>query len=134
MKSEQCPICSTELEVKEVTPCIECGALEEEVNRIKEDIKEKNDPHHQSLSPEFNLYRIFDKFEVTLCGFCAVDIGSFNPEYFGLPKNKKLGYEKLQFLKKLDSPTIGKDKYCPECKLRLSFINFVISVRNENAL
>ena len=130
MKSEQCPICGSELEVKEVSPCIECGALENQVALLKQDIKEgfKHD------SVEYEEYRIFDKFEITLCGFCALDIGSYEPEYFGFPKNKRLSYEKLQFLKKLEKPTVGKDKYCPECKRRLSFINFVLSARNENAL
>ena len=130
MKTEQCPICSNELEIKEVTPCIECGALEDEVKPLKQDIKEGF--IHDSNT--FNEYRIFEKFEIILCGYCAIDIGSFDPEYFGLPKNKKLGYENLQFLKELKKPTIGKDKYCPECKQRLSFINFVLSARNENAL
>lgn len=41
MKIEQCPICSNELETREVAPCIECGALDEEVKIMNEDIKEK---------------------------------------------------------------------------------------------
>jgi len=130
MKSEQCPICSAELEVKEVTPCIECGALEDEVKSLKQDIIEGF--IHDSNT--FQEYRIFDKFEINLCNYCAIDIGSFDHEYFGLSKNKKLGYENLQFLKDINKPAIGKDKYCPECKQRLSFINFVLGVRNENTL
>ena len=134
METAQCPICSNELEVREVTPCIECGALEEEVEILKNDLKEKDNYHHQPLSPEFNLYRVFDKYEITLCNFCAVDSSSKEPQYFGLPKNKKIGYEKLQFLKKIIEPTLGKDKYCSECNQRLSYSNFLISVRNDNAL
>ena len=84
MKSEQCPICGSELEVKEVTPCIECGALETQVALLKQDIKEgfKHD------SVEYEEYRIFDKFEITLCGFCALDIGSYEPEYLDCLKIK----------------------------------------------
>ena len=84
MKSEQCPICGSELEVKEVTPCIECGALENQVALLKQDIKEgfKHD------SVEYEEYRIFDKFEITLCGFCALDIGSYEPEYLDCLKIK----------------------------------------------
>ena len=130
MKLEQCPLCGSELEIKEVTPCIECGALEDQVTLLKQDIKENFE--HDSV--EFAEYRIFNKFKITLCGFCALDIGAYDPEYFGLPKNYRLGYDKLQFLKKVEKPSSGKDKYCPECKQRLSFINFVLSARSENAL
>ena len=31
MYIEQCPLCGDELEVREVTPCIVCGALEDRV-------------------------------------------------------------------------------------------------------
>jgi len=129
MKPEQCPICSNELELKEATPCIECGVLEDQVTLLKQNIEEgfKHD------SVEFKEYRIFEKFEITLCDFCAIDIGSFDPEYFGLAKSKRLGYERLQFLKSLNNPGLGKDKYCSVCKQRLSFINFVLGARNENA-
>ncbi len=128
MHNEQCPECGTELEVREVTPCIDCGALEDQVELLKQDIAE----NYTHDSVEFNVYRLFEKYEVTLCGFCAVDFGSYDPTYFGFPRNKNIGYEKMQFISAVREPKVGKDKYCPACKERLSFTKFLFRVRNEN--
>jgi hypothetical protein len=81
MKYKQCPICGNELEIQDVTPCIECGALEDQVTLLKQNIQE--DFNRDSV--EFEVYRIFDEFEITLCGFCAIDIGSYDPEFPEFP-------------------------------------------------
>ena len=130
MKHTQCPICYCELQVKEVTPCISCGALESQVNILKQDINESF--RHDSL--EFNLYRIFSKFKIILCNFCAVDIGSIASEHFGLQNKKRACYSELDLIKNISNPSIGKDKYCPQCLQRLHNIEFLLSAREHNAL
>jgi hypothetical protein len=123
-------MCGEELVVREVTPCIDCGALEEQVNLLKQDIAEGF--AHDAIN--FNEYRVFGDVEATFCDFCAVDFGSYDPTYFGLPKGARFGYEKMQFLKSVDRPSIGRDKYCPACNLRLAFMKFAFKARDENAI
>lgn len=129
MRKEQCPFCGSEFEIREVTPCIECGAGEERVQILKKDIAEGFE--HDSI--QYNLYRIFDELEIVLCDPCALDLGSYDPEYFGLSKYENIGFGKLQFLKKIDNPYLSKDKYCPECKQRLAYIKFLIEARKFNS-
>ncbi len=86
---------------------------------------------HDSI--EYYVYRLSDAITVTLCEFCALDIGSYRPEYFGLPKGKRLQFTDLRLVKPVPNPRIGKDKYCPQCKSRLAFITFVLSVRDASA-
>ena len=130
MQIEQCPLCGEELLVKEVTPCIECGALEDRVQVLKQDIAEGF--VHDSIT--YSEYRIFESIEASFCDFCVLDFGSYDPTYFGLPKGTKIGYEKMQFLKSIEKPSVGKDKYCPSCNRRLAFIRFLLRARDENAL
>lgn len=73
--------------------------------------------------------RIFGNLSVVLCNFCQVDFGSFHPDYFGLPRNARIGYEKMQFVRAVPEVFIGKDKYCPQCNLRLAFLKFVVAAR-----
>ncbi|MEN8134726.1 MAG: hypothetical protein ABFS18_04215 [Thermodesulfobacteriota bacterium] len=129
MKHEQCPNCGSEFEVVEVTPCQECGALEESKDVLRQDIAENY--AHDSI--EYNLYKIFDNVEVVLCDKCALDIGSYDPEVFGLNKHQKIGFSDLQFLKKIDKPEITKDKYCSDCNQRKAFIDFINKSKTKNA-
>ena len=129
MTLEQCPICGSELEIREVTPCFECGVLEDQVAMLREAIQTAFE--HDSVN--YGVYRIFDALEITLCDFCAIDIGSYDPEYFGLRKDDKLGFQDLHIARKLHEPSVGKDKYCPECNRRLAFINFLLQAREMNA-
>ena len=76
--------------------------------------------------------RIFGELTLVLCDFCQVDFGSFNPEFFGLPKDTRIGYEKMQFLRDVEGARISKDKVCPNCKYRLPFLKFVQQARELN--
>ena len=73
--------------------------------------------------------RIFGDLTAVLCNFCQVDFDSFHPEYFGLPQNAKIGYEKMQLVREWNDVFIGNDKYCAQCNLRLAFLKFVASAR-----
>jgi hypothetical protein len=62
-------------------------------------------------------------------GFCQVDFGSYDPTFFGLPKDARIGYGKMQFVRVVEDVHIGKDKYCPECGYRLAFLEFLEKAR-----
>jgi hypothetical protein len=111
-----CPICYTELVVEDVTPCMECGNLAQEIE------------HTLAGKHTFAEMRIFDDLSLILCDFCQVDFGSFDPEYFGLEKGTNIGFHKMQFVRTVQ-PTIAKDKICPACDRRLSFLKFVDEAR-----
>ena len=116
-KHTHCPFCQTELEVTDVAPCVECGHLAEEIE------------HALAGKHTYAEMRIFGDLSVVLCDFCQVDFGSLNPDYFGLPRNARIGYERMQLVRDVPKAFIGKDKYCPQCNLRLAFLRFVVAAR-----
>jgi hypothetical protein len=116
-KDTHCPLCSTELEVADVAPCAECGHLPHEIE------------HALAGKHTYAEMRIFDDLSLVLCNFCQVDFGSFQQDFFGLPHTANIGYEKMQFLRDVTEVFIGKDKYCPQCNLRLAFLKFVAAAR-----
>lgn len=112
-----CPLCYADLETIDVAPCWECGHLTEEIE------------HALAGQHTYAEMQIFGDLTAVLCNFCQVDFGSFHPEYFGLPRDARIGYEKMQFVRDLTDVFIGKDKYCPQCNLRLAFLKFVVAAR-----
>jgi hypothetical protein len=115
MSENYCPICYSKLEVKEVAPCEECGHLDEEIKHFK--------------SHKYSEMRIFGNLSLILCNFCQVDFGSFNPEFFGLSRKSKIGFEKMQFVNSVENVSIVLDKFCPECHHRIQFLKFVADAR-----
>lgn len=108
-----CPLCYTPLEVRDVAPCWTCGHRPEEID------------HALSGRHTFAEMRVLGDLSMVLCDFCQVDFGSFDPQFFGLPKESKIGFERMQFVRSVEDIQIGKDKYCPQCGYRLAFLNFV---------
>ncbi len=127
MSTNYCPFCYEEMAAVSVVPCFDCGIDAERISVLKQDVAE----NYQHDSINYMIYRIFEDIEVTLCDFCAVDLGSYHKEFFGIPREVAFGYEKLQFLEQVAKPSLGKDKYCESCGFRLAFINFVLKVRNK---
>lgn len=120
MANEQCPLCFGILEVRDVAPCDECGAQPQEIE------------HFQAGLHTYARLEIFPGLELTLCNFCMVDFGSYDPSYLGLPRRARIGFERMRFVQDVREPTLGKgpkDKYCPECRLRLKFLRFVAAAR-----
>jgi hypothetical protein len=117
MSETHCPLCYSVLEIADVAPCMECGNLSEEIE------------HALAGKHTYAEMRIFDDLTLVLCDFCQVDFGSFNPEFFGLPRDTRIGYEKMQFIGSVEEVRIGKDKVCPSCKYRLPFLKFMQRVR-----
>lgn len=119
MKKEQCPICYSNLDVKEFAPCDDCGGIEEEIDHFKSGIH------------TYTLYEIYDGLTLQLCNFCDVDFGSYKSEYLGLPKHKRIGYENFKVLESVENPCIQITKYCPECNKGLKFLNFLRELRSK---
>ena len=117
MKKKQCPLCSTELEQRNVAPCWDCGHAENELEELK------------AGEHTYAEYCAFGIENLILCDFCDADFGSYLPEYFALPNT---GYvipsESLQFVKDIVEPREEIDLYCSECNHRLIFIKFRESV------
>jgi hypothetical protein len=75
---------------------------------------------------------VFEDWRLVLCDFCIVDFGSYNPSFFGLPRDRGVRWQDLRFIKRVHEPSLGQDKYCPSCDHRLTFLNFVAAVRLKN--
>jgi hypothetical protein len=100
---------------------MECGAVPAELD------------HARSGKHTYAIYRIFGKFDVVLCNFCQVDFSSYDPKFFGLPRNRRVGLgHDLDFVKDLKDCSIRKDKWCPKCGYRIGFLRFVKGAREEH--
>jgi hypothetical protein len=121
MQELQCPVCFDPLEVREVAPCDECGALATEIE------------HFRAGKHSYREYEIFPPLRLTLCNFCDVDFGSFDPAFFGLPPGAKIGYEYFRALEPVEQPTLARDKFCPSCGYRLKFLRFIADARRQHA-
>ncbi len=118
---EQCPICYHELEVRECAPCDDCGWDPREINHL-----------HQGIHT-YETYEVYQGLHLTLCNFCAVDFGSYQSEYFGLSNGKRIGFKHFRFVRELADPQVIKDKFCPHCSARLTFLKFLNEIRNLNS-
>ena len=118
-QTEQCPLCYTPLEVRDVAPCCDCGAFPDELD------------HCRAGKHTYAEYEVFPGVRAVFCNFCDVDFGSYDQTFFGLPRGKRVDYGCMQFVRKV-APVIGKDKYCPECRRRLAFLRFVVEAREVN--
>jgi hypothetical protein len=119
---DYCPICYTQLEVRECAPCFDCGW---DVPAEIEDMQQKK---HM-----YATFEVYAGLRLNLCSFCMVDFGSYRPEYFGFKDNSAIGYEKFVFVKDIHSPQVELDKFCPTCFKRLKFLKFLAAVRQINA-
>ena len=117
MKREQCPICYSELEVKEFAPCDDCGNLEEEINHF-------NEGKHR-----YNVYDVYNGLKLQLCNFCDVNFGSYKSEYLGFLDNRRIGFEDFCFISFVNNPSIQSSKYCPECQKGIKFLTFLRDLR-----
>ena len=118
MKETNCPVCFTELIIKKVTPCAECGADDVELDHYKEHT--------------YHEYVLYHEIRLVLCDFCDVDFASYNPTYFGFEKGRRIGYQDFKFVRKITDIKVVHGKYCPECNNTLPFLKFVRDCRIAN--
>jgi hypothetical protein len=121
MQEVQCPLCFSLLEVRDVAPCDECGGSFNEI----EDFRQGKHKYRQ--------YEIFPPLRLTLCNFCDVDFGSWDPAFFGLPGRARIGYQYFRFIGEIENPVLSKDRFCPACGFRLRFLRFVDWARRLHA-
>jgi rubrerythrin len=122
MNKEQCPICYTPLEVKVVAPCDDCGHFLEEIEHYKQGLH------------TYKIYDIYDGLRLQLCNFCAVDFGSYKSGYLGLKNGRRIGFEQFDFIKDVKGATLQKDKYCPSCNHRKTFLSFLSKLRDKQKI
>lgn len=119
MKETHCPVCHSQLEFKEVTPCDECGADDFELDHFKEH--------------KYHEYVLYHGLRLVLCDFCDVDFGSYNPTYFGFQKGERISYKDFQIVREITDIKMTKGKFCPKCSYNLPFLKFVNECRVKNA-
>lgn len=113
MGVSHCPCCDTPLEIRDVTPCDICGGWPESVARFEP-------------VAEYTEHRLPSGQTVVLCRACELD-EFMVPGGWGywLGLDKGLPINALQRVRSVESPRIGRDKFCPTCNLRLAFAKIV---------
>lgn len=119
--SEQCPLCLGELEVREVAPCDDCGAVPQEIE------------HFHQGKHTYQRFEIFPGLELNLCNFCMVDFDSYDATFFGLSRGARFGFAQMRFVDRDVPHSMGKDKFCPNCGRRLTFLTFVAAARERHS-
>jgi hypothetical protein len=104
-------------EVTDVAPCMKCGNIPEEIE------------HALAGKQPYAEMRLFGDLTLVLYDFCQLDFGSSDPTFFGLPREARIGDDKMQFLRTVEKVFICKDKCCPQCGYRLPFLKFVRKAR-----
>jgi hypothetical protein len=110
----QCPVCFSVLEIRDVTPCHICGAWNGMVEAFAPDLV-------------FEEWRLPGGAVIILCDACKLEefmVPGGCAERLGL-RNIRLAINDLQFVRTMQSPKIGKDKFCPSCNLRLAFLKLL---------
>jgi len=120
--NQQCPICFSPLEKREVAPCWDCGDDPKEIAEL------------QNHEHKYNEWEVFPGVKAVLCDFCDADFGSYDPTYFGFRESTgtSFGLDKMRFIREIGNPSITIDAYCPECSRRLAFLKFLVASRKVN--
>lgn len=114
-----CPICDGSMEDIQVAPCFDCGHAPSELEDLR------NGAHR------YFRYRIWDE-EIVLCDYCDADMGSYFPDYFGLPEGPVLMQVPLECIAEVESPQAIQEPWCSTCKHRHAFLQFLAAARVHN--
>ena len=85
--------------------------------------------HFRRGKHTYQRLEIFAGLELNLCNSCMVDFGAYDPSYFGA-RGARIGFERMRVVGDVPNPSVGKDKYCPECHRRLTFLRFLAAARD----
>ncbi len=117
MADELCGLCRGPLEVREASPCHECGGDPESLARFR-----KGETSYYSV-------KVFGGLELVLCEVCMVNFGTHDPEFFGQRHGYGFDFEHMEVSKQILSPSSLSDLYCPSCGYRRAFLRFVKEAR-----
>lgn len=121
MKSNICPICYNEMEIRDVTPCHVCGGWGD----LEETIQTRR----------YSDYRLESGQIITLCYGCYLDellsLQGDLVDYLGIRKSKHTA-EGYTHTEELAKPSVGKDKYCVECQKRFKLIKLHLKLREDS--
>jgi hypothetical protein len=117
MADELCPFCRGSLELREASPCHECGGDPESLARFR-----RGETSHYSV-------KMFGGLELVLCEICMVNFGSHDPKFFGQRHAYGVGFEHMEILKQIQNPSSRNDLFCPSCGYRRTFLRFVKEAR-----
>jgi hypothetical protein len=67
-------------QVREVAPCEEGGGDPREIE------------HFRVRKHTYQRFEVFADLELTLCNFCMLDFGSYDPTFFGLPRGTQVRF------------------------------------------
>ena len=112
-----CPLCATALEEREVAPCEECGGFPLELE------------HFRAGRHSYAEYEVFGGLRLVLCNFCDANFSTFDPVFFGLPRNAPCGHESMRHVLTVKPAGTSRDRFCPSCRYRLAFLRFVMRAR-----
>ena len=111
MSNEQCPVCYAVLTERDVSPCFVCGGWQA-----------------TSMSSDLlHEWRLASGATIVLCQMCEL-------EEFRVPGGlgRRVGQGKtnrpidaMQYVRRVEMPTVCRDKYCSECRLRLAFLKLI---------
>jgi hypothetical protein len=83
---------------------------------------------------EYREWRLPGGQTLVLCGACEL-------EEFMVPggwgwrlglQTTRLPIRELQLIKMVPAPVVGKDKFCPQCNLRLAFLEVAVASTEES--
>ena len=111
-----CPLCAQVMAWRPVSPCMECGGDPRELKML------------QDQAHSYNEVLVFGRFRLLLCDFCQIDFGTYPSYFFGLPRNRHLGFNDLVYQRTVD-PVLGHDWVCTGCGYRLAFTQAVLAMR-----
>ena len=95
MAESYCPVCYSELEVRDVAPCFDCGDDPRELEELA------NGTHTYAEVLAFGV-------PIVLCDFCDADFSSYDPAYFNRASGTTLGLREFVFIRQVADPAPAK--------------------------
>ena len=114
-----CPVCFTPMISKELTPCMDCGGHDSELDHYKEH--------------DYKEWEVLYGERLVLCDFCDADFASYNTSFFGFKNRRTIGLEHFNFVKEIHDKRLRVGLFCPSCHMTHDFLKFVAVCREKNS-
>jgi len=97
-----------------------CGHVSEEI----EEFRAGNHKYHE--------LEVFPGLPLVLCEFCQVDFSSYDPTYFGLPRDRTSDLRRMNMITEDHTKETRSDLVCTKCNHPLPFLEFVAQARGQH--